>query len=132
MKPKESRSVLARRLRYLRTVSDVTQAQLADILGIRRETYANYEMGRACPNQVLIKQLAEFFNVDPALLTNDSEMELPIPYRRLNDAVFVPVQGVSSLSEEEKKLVFLFRQMEETQQKDLIRRLEDDSLTLSE
>ena len=69
-----------RRIRDLREDSDLTQAQVAQILGCYQQTYSLYELGQQLiPPDVLIA-LAQFHNtsVDYLLgLTNE-----PAPYRK--------------------------------------------------
>jgi len=51
------------RLRDLREDRDLTQKQIADILGISQTGYSKYEVGhRDIPTQVL-RSLAKFYNV---------------------------------------------------------------------
>lgn len=51
------------RLEDLRVDHDLTQQQVADILGCQREVYRRYEKGtRTIPVEFLI-QLAEYYNV---------------------------------------------------------------------
>lgn len=70
-----------RRIRDLREDSDLTQAQVAQILGCYQQTYSLYELGQQLiPPDVLIA-LAQFHNtsVDYLLgLTNEKE-----PYPRV-------------------------------------------------
>ncbi len=51
---KEIRMVMYQRIRALRKKNHVTQAEMAEQLGISRRTYANYERGvHAMPAEVL-------------------------------------------------------------------------------
>ena len=52
--------MIFRRIRELREDHDLTQAALADYLGVRQTTYSKYELGRIeVPAEVLIK-LADY------------------------------------------------------------------------
>ena len=51
------------RMRGLREDSDLTQTQVASVLGVAQTTYSQYELNqRALPIEYLIK-LCEFYNV---------------------------------------------------------------------
>ena len=55
--------MIFRRIRELREDHDLTQAALADYLGVRQTTYSKYELGRIeVPAEVLIK-LADYYQV---------------------------------------------------------------------
>ncbi|MBR1397529.1 MAG: helix-turn-helix transcriptional regulator [Selenomonadaceae bacterium] len=50
------------RIRHMREDNDIKQQTLADYLGCRQSTYANYELGnREIPLDIIIK-LARFYN----------------------------------------------------------------------
>lgn len=53
----------AQKLKILRKEKKVTQSELADILGIARTTYANYEQGTREPDNTTLNKLADFFEV---------------------------------------------------------------------
>lgn len=55
--------MLANNLKYLRKHRKETQEQVADILGINRSTYADYEKGRTEPIASLSLKIAERFGV---------------------------------------------------------------------
>ena len=55
--------MIFRRIRELREDHDLTQAALADYLGVQQTTYSKYELGRIeVPAEVLIK-LADYYQV---------------------------------------------------------------------
>ncbi|AFL99473.1 putative transcriptional regulator [Desulfitobacterium dehalogenans ATCC 51507] len=56
------------RLIELRTSKDLTHQQMADMLGITRQAYGNYEAGKREPDHDTMKRLAEFFNVSTDFL----------------------------------------------------------------
>ncbi len=65
----ETRKHLHERLRKLRKANHITQAQLAQSLGISRRTYANYERGiHAMPAEVLVR-IADLFEASLDELT---------------------------------------------------------------
>ena len=53
-----------KRIRDLREDSDFTQQQIADLLGIKRRTYAAYETGDNAISIDLIIELAKIYDVN--------------------------------------------------------------------
>lgn len=54
---------ICKRLKELREDNDLSQQQLADILGMHKTTYARYEQGlRKIPFQLIIR-ISEFYGV---------------------------------------------------------------------
>lgn len=51
------------RLKHLRKSLNLTQQQIADKIGIKRNSYANYEVGRNKPIDAIIHSLCREFNV---------------------------------------------------------------------
>lgn len=51
-------------LRMIREDRDLTQQEIADILGTERSTYTYYESGETLPNIFTIIKLARFYGVD--------------------------------------------------------------------
>ncbi len=65
----ETRKIMHERIRKLRKGSRITQAQLAQQLGISRRTYANYERGvHAMPAEILVR-IADTFETSLDYLT---------------------------------------------------------------
>lgn len=53
----------AQKLKALRKAKGITQSELADILGVARTTYANYEQGTREPDNKTLNKLADYFEV---------------------------------------------------------------------
>ena len=63
-----------KRIRDLREDRDLTQTQMAEILGMSQTGYSKYETGENdIPTQILIK-LADFYNTSVDYLLGRSEM----------------------------------------------------------
>lgn len=55
--------VFSKRLKELRLQSGMTQAQIADKLHIRQQSYARYEYGTGEPNMQTLYEISEIFGV---------------------------------------------------------------------
>lgn len=66
--------MLNERLKELRKLKNLTQQQLAEILGIDRSNYANYERGKRIPPIDKIEKIADFFNVSIDYLMGREEL----------------------------------------------------------
>ena len=62
-------------LRALRTRNDMTQKQLADILGLSESTVGMYERGKREPEFETLEAIADYFNVDMDFLLGRSDIE---------------------------------------------------------
>lgn len=65
-------------IKELRARHDLTQQQLADMVGIRRETIVFMEMGKYNPSLKLAKLVAKALkvNIDEVFIFDDQELEL--------------------------------------------------------
>ena len=67
------------RIKQLRKALDLTQQEFADRIGIKRNSYANYETGRNTPIDAIIVSICREFNVNEEWLrTGSGEMFLPL------------------------------------------------------
>ncbi len=65
----QTRKIMHERIRKLRKVNHITQAEIAVQLGISRRTYANYERGvHAMPAEILVR-IADTFGTSLDYLT---------------------------------------------------------------
>jgi len=55
--------VFGQKLTELRKQKNLTQAELAKILGVARTTYSSYEQGRRKPDDEIQKKIADYFGV---------------------------------------------------------------------
>ena len=55
--------MLSQRLKGLRATKDMTQADLAKLLGITQQAVAKWETGKAEPDNETLKKLADYFHV---------------------------------------------------------------------
>ena len=73
------------RIKKIRKELDMTQQQFADIIGVKRNSYANYETGRNTPIDAVIKSICREFNVNEEWLrTGNGEMFMATPSAALD------------------------------------------------
>ncbi|ODA41077.1 helix-turn-helix domain-containing protein [Desulfosporosinus sp. BG] len=66
------------RLSTLRTSKGLTHQEMADMLGITRQAYSNYEAGKREPDHDTLRRLAEFFMISTDyLLGHDNVKTTP-------------------------------------------------------
>ncbi|MDT2884902.1 helix-turn-helix transcriptional regulator [Lactococcus lactis] len=56
-------SVFAERLKELRKEKDLTQNEFAERLGIKQNSYSDWENGKSEPNIKMLEKIAVFFDV---------------------------------------------------------------------
>lgn len=64
-----------RKLKYIRQDNNLTQSELASIIGISRSNVANLELSKVRPSSLLINCISLKFNIDIDWLTNDDDNE---------------------------------------------------------
>lgn len=73
--------MLGDNLVYLRKVNNLSQEELADSIGVSRQTLSKWETGESAPDIMKSKQLAEIFGVslDDLVSFNRKDDGFPIP-----------------------------------------------------
>ena len=97
-------NITGKRLRDLREKKNVSQAEVANFLGIERTTYTAYESGKSRPVRCL-NELAQYYNVSVDYILGLSEYPLPKEIR------------FDSLAEKEKTLLLNYWELNETGRK---------------
>ncbi len=59
----DTQHIIARNLKTLRQSNCMSQAELSEILGISRSTYAAYEMGSRTPDAEVMYKVAHYFGI---------------------------------------------------------------------
>ena len=62
-------------LKYLRVRDNLSQAELADKLGVAKSTISMYEVGKREPDFETLEAIADFFNVDMNFLLGKDRSE---------------------------------------------------------
>ncbi len=86
---------LGKKIYSLRTNHGLTQEQLAEQLGVSRQSISKYEYGQSTPELEKIKVLAEIFGVTPDYLIND---EIDIPKNDTEKTTLNQTDSVENLS----------------------------------
>lgn len=63
MDDKDQRQKLSASLRILRGEHKYTQREFADLIGITRAAYANYEIGKTLPNIFILDRIASAYGI---------------------------------------------------------------------
>ena len=107
--------MLSQRLRAIRLEHNLTQKNIADVLGVDRTTYTLYETGATSPSPDTLYKLSRMYDVTVGYLMGVEENH---PVRKLDK---LPGQAVLSagtdpiamLRPEEKRLLLCFRVLDE-------------------
>lgn len=77
------------RLKILRKEAGLTQKDVAEHLGIKQPTYAQWENGRTKPKGETLEKFANFFNVSTDYLLGNTDIKntLTIDEEKLNQAI---------------------------------------------
>lgn len=106
----EHEMVIADRLRQGRITAGLTQAQVATLLGLSRESITQIEAGRRRVKADESRQLADIYGVDIAWLTGDGEATDGLLEIRIRRAA----QELANLSKEDlDKLLSVIRTLKE-------------------
>ena len=91
-----------RRIRELREDNDLTQREVAEMLGMSQTGYSKYETGtNDIPTAILIK-LADFYNVSIDYLVGRVQLDV---YGETRKQTHEAIDGIVSLLEDMKKML---------------------------
>ena len=113
--------MIAKRLKELRIRNGFSQQQLADVLGLCRSAYSNYEIGRRKPEFAIIKKLAAFYRVSLDVFDDTITIDLYDDSDFQGDAP----QYVSELSKGERELIVRYRLLDSTEKRKLLAQLKN-------
>ncbi|MDE7156458.1 MAG: helix-turn-helix domain-containing protein [Lachnospiraceae bacterium] len=93
------------RIKKIRKTLDLTQQEFADRIGIKRNSFANYETGRNTPIDAIIISICREFNVNENWLrTGEGEMYVEQPESKLDYSKIIDI--LVSLDTEDWQLLF--------------------------
>ena len=108
-----------RQLKIIRKQNELSQQQVADVLGISRSAYCGYETGRRSPDVDTIVKLSNFYR-----LPLEKFFDNRIPTEYLYDDSYYESQPdtryLSQLSKSERDLIVSFRKLDFEQQKEIL------------
>lgn len=131
---KNTTSKLGNCLRELRIAADYTQDDVAAALGVVRQTYSHYETGNREPNCEILFKLASLYHISPNDLfhlcfdLDDSYFDAPTPAPTRHElsgflkfySEGAHAQVFKHLSSGEKEILYLFKQLDDIEQLELI------------
>lgn len=122
---------LAKNLRSLRDMNNLTQDDLSDMLNISRQAYSNYENSKRTPDLDSLLRLSAFYHVtlDQLVngnLSNSSQIfaEEKVPYYMALD---IETGNTIYLKKDETELITKFRSLSDDNQKIIIGFLDANS-----
>lgn len=100
--------MLSQHLREIRLEHNLTQKNIADVLGVDRTTYTYYENGVTTPSPDTLYKLSRIYNVTVGYLMG---VEDNVPGDSVRSGVVLSsgTDPIASLSKEEKELLMCFR-----------------------
>lgn len=97
-------------LKAIRSACGLSQANIADALGINRATYTNYESGKSYPDLITVIELAKMFQIPPeSFLYPEEYSDLDTARQRVKHTPMVNPEKIGDLSKEEKELIASYR-----------------------
>lgn len=126
---------LASKLKELRIAHNYTQYDVAAMLGVARQTYANYEAGRRTPDSEALYKLSGFYNISvddlmhlTVSLDSETYFDAPSPSlasQELDEYLKYANEPVNRkklqpFNEREKELLFCFNRLCDSDQIELI------------
>ena len=116
--------MLGDRIREARKKASLTQAELAEKIGVKRSVISKYENGSISPKYDTILKIAEVLNVLPYDLYDDPRWAKKRPRGHFN-IVEVFAEATSETSKRREILVTLFKRLNEDGQKVAIDRISE-------
>ena len=114
------------KLKYYRAKNNFTQTQVSAALGIDRSTYSYYELGKTIPSINMLSNIAKLFNVAIFDLLDTEKGSDHLSSTTYNPGYYPGERPLSSatLDREEKDLLLLFRQLDDGNKIELIKKAE--------
>lgn len=107
-----SNILIGERITDLRKKCNMNQQQVAEILGVKRETYASWEIGRSAPKYDLLIKIAKLYNVscEYLLLGNDNNNFTIRNANNYNSSIYAD-NYLNELSNFEKTILMKIRML---------------------
>lgn len=95
--------MIAEKIKTLRTERKESQQVVADYLGITRQAYSLYELGKREPDYETLLKLAKYFDVSVALILGEQRQKSEVADEDIRFALFHGEDGISDEAYEEVK-----------------------------
>lgn len=116
--------MLSQHLREIRLEHNLTQKNIADVLGVDRTTYTYYENGVTSPSPDTLYKLSRIYNVTVGYLMGVEE-NVPTDGTRGSVSLSAGVDPIASLGKDEKALLMCFRVLSPAEKKKAIEKLRE-------
>lgn len=114
---------LGKKLLKLRKEFEMTQDDVANILGMSRTTFSKYENGNANPPLQVMRKLADIYNVGLEYLIFDENTTIKFNDPQVEDenTVKLPFSKITDLRPIEKEIVGRFRTLSDDEKAEFIK-----------
>lgn len=92
------------KLRIMRLDNNLTQADVAKMLGITRSSYCSYEIGRRKMSIKMLEKLAQYYRVPISSFFDTSSHDVNDSEHYAEEPLYI-----SSLAKDERKIIFTYR-----------------------
>lgn len=104
--------MLNENLRNLRKAHNMTQQNMADVLGLERSAYTCYETGKTNPSVDSMKKICDIFNISMGYLCGVEENRPELRKAKAQVLSSPEIDPIAGLSKEERFLLMYFRVLE--------------------
>lgn len=118
--------LFSERLKKIRKACGLSQAEVAQALGVERTTYTYYELGQHEPNIARIKDIAKLFNMDVAALLGEND-EFVGNFMLADEGVEYgePFDRLNELKKDEIMLLLYYRRLDKSKQAKLVKSIKE-------
>ena len=118
--------LFSERLKKIRKACGLSQAEVAQALGIERTTYTYYEIGRHEPSIARIKDIAKLFNMDVATLLGEND-DFTGGFMLADDGIEYGDQfdKFNELKKDEAMLLLYYRRLDKSKQAKLLKTIKE-------
>jgi len=129
--------MLKTNLKRLRYQSDLTQKQIADLLGIDRSTYTYYETGRTRPDMNMLVKIAKIYKIScDSILGYSVDQKPESTAQAITEKSGYPIRrkemSICDLKQDEQNLILLFRQFSKQEKEKIVNSAKGKMLTKKE
>lgn len=128
-------SAFAKRLKSVRKESKKTQQEMADMLGVRRSTYGEYERGKIVPPFDKMEKLASYFKVSVDWLVGNTNFKTYEEKYEVNEVAVPDISKdmkliLEQLQNEQKALMFDGKALDD-ESRDLLKTSLENSIKMA-